>query len=464
MTSEIEQDVSAFRNLMARISPDLHQQIERVLADASFQIVSSFYTLMIDRPESAGFLNHNTVEARLGAALTGWLTSLYRERDEAATRRYVERQIEVGDIHARINVPLAAIQNGTTILKKQIFRAIIGSTLDRDVLADVIIHLDEMIDLTMGLMNRCFIRDMMADARDQQSLKLQAIGMDMALQTEGLRTSLFDWHRQILRLLYEDEIRVEKIPSIKRTNLGLWVTHKGELLFPGASEIIQLKHTLDQIDENFTKLIEAKLKLRSDDIRRFLSVIDEYVVTAAGVLAAMTGQTLALEGGKDPLTKVFNRRFLRTILQREISLSNTTGERFAVFILDIDYFKKINDTLGHDGGDAILRQIAEVITARLRAGDFVFRYGGEEFLAVVSAVSSRTAPVIAEKLRTSIEGHAFILPDGNEHRPVTISMGVAIHDGHPDYSRLISAADEALYQAKQWGRNRWVINQGDQAA
>jgi diguanylate cyclase len=167
----------------------------------------------------------------------------------------------------------------------------------------------------------------------------------------------------------------------------------------------------------------------------------------------MTDRTLAMEGGRDSLTKLFNRRFLRTVMQKEVRLSQSSGDRFGVVMVDVDHFKSINDRYGHDTGDGVLKQIAEILVSSVRAGDFVFRYGGEEFLLLVGGMTRDFLLMIAEKVRSAVEQHDFRTSLGEPFK-VTISLGLALHDGHPDFQRLISAADEALFDAKHEGRNR----------
>ncbi len=99
--------------------------------------------------------------------------------------------------------------------------------------------------------------------------------------------------------------------------------------------------------------------------------------------------------------------------------------------------------------------------ATVRAGDFVFRYGGEEFLIIVASVDSATVQVVAEKIRAVINRHRFQLLEEAGH-VITASLGVAVHDGHPDYGRVVDQADHALLKAKRTGRNRWVMFDGSE--
>jgi len=125
----------------------------------------------------------------------------------------------------------------------------------------------------------------------------------------------------------------------------------------------------------------------------------------------------------------------------------------SVLMIDIDHFKNINDTYGHSSGDAVLQQVAETILSLCRPSDFVFRYGGEEFLVALVEADEDKAFAIGEELRRQIAQQPMNLPDG-ARQSVTLSIGVAAFNGHPDYSHLVNAADRALYRAKQAGRNR----------
>jgi diguanylate cyclase len=305
-------------------------------------------------------------------------------------------------------------------------------------------------------MSRVYVADVVADARNSQALNLQATGMDMALQTEGLRASLFDWHRQILMLLISEEPDRDRFPAIARTSFGLWVLHKGELMFPGAQEIKLLGAIVRTIDARFDQLFESRASAGSADYRQIIKDVDSEVTAATAILSAMTDRTMAMEGGRDSLTKLFNRRFLRTVMQKEIRLSQGSGDRFGLIMIDVDHFKIINDTYGHDTGDGVLKQIAEILVGSVRAGDFVFRYGGEEFLLLVGGMTLEILVMICEKIRLAVEQHDFRSGFGDRFT-VTISLGAVLHDGHPDYQRMISTADAALFEAKRGGRNRYMV-------
>ncbi len=149
----------------------------------------------------------------------------------------------------------------------------------------------------------------------------------------------------------------------------------------------------------------------------------------------------------DQLTGLRNRRYVRRHLD---SLLRT--ESAAVLILDIDKFKAINDTFGHNVGDAALREVAERLREQVRAVDVVARYGGEEFLAVLAGAQTNSAMLVAERLREAVSAEP-VTSEGHTV-PITISIGVAVGDPGTPADKLIGAADGALYRAKRDGRNR----------
>ena len=158
----------------------------------------------------------------------------------------------------------------------------------------------------------------------------------------------------------------------------------------------------------------------------------------------------------DPLTELWNRRALSTRLRQEWSRRQRYGSGGLVLIMsDIDHFKSINDTYGHQVGDEILRQIAKVFLGHCRESDFPTRYGGEEFALVLPGTDAEGAANLAERCRLEIEG--IVLNVGECTVKVTASFGIADASDLPSVDVLISRADEALYQAKSAGRNRVIL-------
>jgi diguanylate cyclase (GGDEF)-like protein len=171
-------------------------------------------------------------------------------------------------------------------------------------------------------------------------------------------------------------------------------------------------------------------------------------------------EALRDQATKDPLTGLPNRRTLVEALDRELERSRRVGAACAVVFVDLDHFKRVNDTHGHAAGDAVLRAAASALRATLRPYDAVGRFGGEEFVIVLPGCDAAGAPAAAERLRASIAGTA--VPVGETTLRVTCSLGVAVGGAGAECDRdaLLAAADAALYDAKKSGRDRVVVARG----
>ncbi len=161
---------------------------------------------------------------------------------------------------------------------------------------------------------------------------------------------------------------------------------------------------------------------------------------------------------RDPLTGLFNRRYMKETLEREIQRVHRAGSTLGVVMLDVDHFKKFNDTHGHEAGDAVLASLAGVIVRSVRAEDVACRFGGEEFVLILPGATPEVTRERAERLRQTVE--SSLRPDHHgQALTVTISLGVAgypLHGATP--TEVLAAADTALYSAKNRGRNRVVAS------
>jgi two-component system cell cycle response regulator len=159
----------------------------------------------------------------------------------------------------------------------------------------------------------------------------------------------------------------------------------------------------------------------------------------------------------DGLTGLHNRRYMESHLATLAEQALLRGKSLALMMLDIDYFKSINDSYGHDAGDDVLREFALRIRKTIRGIDLACRYGGEEFVVVMPEADLHVASMVAERLRRAIAGEPFSVHKGAKRIKVTISIGLSILErkGEP-VSDALKRADVALYRAKHDGRNRVV--------
>lgn len=174
---------------------------------------------------------------------------------------------------------------------------------------------------------------------------------------------------------------------------------------------------------------------------------------------ASANHQLAELASTDHLTKCLNRRALVARVEQAMKQSDESAQG-ALLMIDADHFKQINDTYGHDRGDAALVRISTVIRECVRQGDLVGRVGGEEFAVVVSGVKADEAIGIAERIRRAVENAPIEMPCGTMHR-LTISIGCAPFAGRTCFRSLFSIADQRLYLAKKAGRNRVEARTGE---
>jgi diguanylate cyclase (GGDEF)-like protein len=214
------------------------------------------------------------------------------------------------------------------------------------------------------------------------------------------------------------------------------------LILSNVDRLVEGANRFAEGDRDYRIQIELPRELRkvADEFNRMISRIHD-TETALENLART-----------DTLTGLLNRRTFDEQLREAAARKNRTGEPFSVCLVDLDHFKKVNDTYGHAAGDIVLRTAAQTMGSELREIDKVFRMGGEEFAVLLPGVGLEGALATAERLRTRIAART-IAAEGQEIA-VTVSIGVADGTHEPDMETLLRKADEALYSAKAEGRDR----------
>jgi diguanylate cyclase len=158
----------------------------------------------------------------------------------------------------------------------------------------------------------------------------------------------------------------------------------------------------------------------------------------------------------DALTNVLNRNAYNLKIGELVHEYKRYKEEWALLVLDIDHFKKFNDTYGHKTGDKVLKSVAATVSNSIRVSDHIFRYGGEEFVVILSRINKETTQNLSEKIRREVERDYFV--DGDNNLKVTMSIGAAIITPEDTEASLFERADKALYQAKQNGRNQILLD------
>lgn len=294
----------------------------------------------------------------------------------------------------------------------------------------VLEHIPEMV----------FVIDAGDRVLDANSAAQQALGKPMDDIVGGDLVEVFhEWPELVSRFLAKHETQEEiHIPSDPPRTLEIVVSALYNRFKQLEGRIIVAHDITDR------KWLENDLKFANDALEKQLADIERL------------RDELREQAIRDPLTKVYNRRFLADAMDRELSQANRNDKPASVVILDIDFFKQFNDTYGHRCGDFVLQYIAKFMSERIRRGDVFCRYGGEEFVIFMPNAPLNIAYQRAEDLRNEL-ANAFIEYEGL-HLKTSFSAGVAGLPTHGSTSdALLNAADKALYQAKNSGRNRVIL-------
>ncbi len=204
----------------------------------------------------------------------------------------------------------------------------------------------------------------------------------------------------------------------------------------------------------FGYIIDPPTEFTDGMTNRAFSVITIIAVALGMTKLAEHEQRLLIESITDPLTGLLNRRHFMQLSNREETRSRRHGLTFAVLMLDIDHFKRINDTYGHPIGDLAIKALADICSSALRPHDILARFGGEEFVLTLPQTELEGAMVVAERIRKMTEVQEIATEQG----PVryTVSIGVSMYRNGKAFDQVMARADEALYRAKEGGRNRVI--------
>jgi diguanylate cyclase (GGDEF)-like protein len=238
-----------------------------------------------------------------------------------------------------------------------------------------------------------------------------------------------------------------------RVGIPQWVTYT--VMFGFTGSLIQ---SINRVSK------DALLRAESELVQRKKSEESLHIANQALIQRVREVEQLQQElrelSHRDGLTGLYNRRYLIDAVSRELTLAERNKIPMSLVMLDVDHFKSINDTQGHQSGDAVLVQLAKLLANMARSSDIVCRYGGEEFLLVLTGASLETAMARADGIRVACEAQ-MINFQGNSLK-VTVSAGVAVFPEHGrTLNELLQRADQALYQAKRNGRNCMVAWTGD---
>ena len=308
-----------------------------------------------------------------------------------------------------------------------------------------------------------------------------------AFALDAVTLMLYDPEYELQRILEDDGVQLEEQPNLLFTGnrerldslfgvsmdpvLGAYNDAEHFFFFSNSPPTQSLGSVALLPLIRYGELI-GSLNLGSNSLERFTNESGTIFLQRLATIVAIclenaaNNERLKRVGLTDPLTGINNRRFFDQRIHEEIARSVRAQNPLACLFVDIDHFKLINDTHGHQSDDHVLRDVARLIREQLRNSDVIARYGGEEFAVLLTNTRADVAVEIAERVRERVARNTFLIPETEKTLTITISIGVSSLDSVHDLEdastlskRLIDRADSALYDAKSSGRNRVVLSE-----
>jgi diguanylate cyclase len=446
---------SRWADLIRDVSPEARRLLEELSKDRAPEFAAAFYGEMQRDPDAATFLSNEIVTIRLRDSMRRWIDDLLTSWSARQIPGLIAAQRQMGTVHARIGVPLELVMRGTRLLKQTMITSLLEEEVNNTHLQAAKVAI-EMIDMAMEVVANQYSKTHEVAARKDEAYRNYAASMNMSVERERQRAALFGWQNDLLQAVVVGNAD-DPLPLISRSAFGLWLRHKAAAIFPREGEFNDVVESVERIDDYLIPFYSRRSSQQdADDSKRILGLVLGEAKQVQVLIDTLFEHLINLEAGRDSLTQLLSRRFQSTILSREIELSRNSGKPFALMLIDVDHFKRVNDQYGHEAGDRVLQHVANVFAANVRSGDFIFRHGGEEFMIVCVELTEQEAVRVADKIRAAVEAETIAISD-TTRLSITVSVGVACYDGHPDYQRLVARADKALYEAKHGGRNKCAL-------
>ena len=415
------------------------------------EMSEEFYRIVINDPHAAEYLSNEQVERHLKPSLERWVKEVLSCQYEDVDR-LIQVQHMIAEVHARIGISVELVEMGFRVLKKLLYPIIISSPIDHVQKLQVYHYSINSIDLAMEVMSRAFSFSEHNSAKEDENYRIFSLLENAEEEKERQIAALLSWEIDIVFKIILDADLGNGL-TMSQSDFGLWFNHKGRHYFSGIPEVGHISRLVQETDLTFHEIRSTPRALNNRNSRiKFLIQVRKNVSQIITLLRELFEEVSRHEVGMDVLTKLLNRRFMPTIFKREIAQAHRAETPLSVLIIDVDKFKQINDTWGHHMGDEILRKVSSAFYDNVRSSDYVFRYGGDEFIIILTEATEFDTQRIAERIRSRVE-KTSIKSAAGEVIPISLSIGAAMFNGHPDYERLIQMADEALYIAKKRGRN-----------
>ena len=431
--------------LVEQADPLIRAKAAEIAVAHAHYLSIEFYRIVRIDPHAEEFLSNEQVERQLKSAMERWIINVLSAQVDDV-ERLIQIQHTVAEVHARIGIPVEIVEMGFRVLKKILYPVIFSSDYSAAEKLQFYHFSINSIDIAMEVMTRAFTFSDSSASKEDENYRIFSLLENAEEEKERQIASILSWEIDIIYKVLLDSDLGSSLP-LSQADFGLWFNHKGRHYFSGIAEVGHISRLIQDFDGIFNQTMRNTRNLNNRSLRvKFLLQIRNTVSQIITLLRELFEEVSRHEVGMDVLTKLLNRRFLPTIFKREIAHANRTGTPLSVLIIDVDKFKEINDTWGHNTGDEILRKVSQAFYDNVRSSDYVFRYGGDEFIIVLTEASENETLRTAERIRSRVEKTKLKAANG-EDIALSLSIGAAMFNGHPDYERLIQVQNAQSWSA-----------------
>lgn len=433
-------DILNLENLYSDSNNALLTQYQPRIYSLIPKCVESFYEVLLSHDSTQRFISTDIVKNHLNRALSHWLEETLSAKNPSEFKHILHAQKEIGHVHARTNINMSIVFTAMVTLKNTFHRHLSEHSEDRE---QILLLVNNLLDNALLNINQAYFDDHNKFENQTFALKTHLSTTDFAIEIQEMRTSLHEWFSLCLIN--------QRFTSVADSEFYLWAKHKLSIAMENQKNFLKVDERL-----NALQVMTSNQQTHTNETIQAMNVL---VKDLSWNLAQISKTLISEAEKKDTLTKLYNRRFLDSIMIKETEQARKLNKHFSVLMLDVDLFKKVNDEYGHQTGDKVLSALGNLINQTIRISDFAFRFGGEEFLILLNECQADQAQEIYQKISDKLTKLRFA-EETDQPLQVSVSGGIAEFDDEPDYQRTIKNADKALYQSKHNGRNQVTIWNG----
>lgn len=430
-----------WRGFVSATAPSVRERVAATAVACAPRLAARFYAELMAVPGARHFLSHERVQQRLLREMQRWIVGLF---DVAPTEKFdgpVAHQVAVGAVHARIRLPVELLAIAFHVLGRELREELEMQVSEAGERTLTVHYAMAVMSIANGLILAAFVHEIERGVRNDEAYRHISFQHDAKFERERQRAALSEWAQRVLMSIPLPQQRHGLTP-LCRSEFAQWLEHKGRVMFEGIEELDTVRAAMRQIDDAVLPLL-AGGTLDQEDFPRLVQELDSSLELIRYVMNDLFDRVTSLDAGRDSVTRLLNRRYLHSILAREVATHTAAAAPFSVLLV------RVHDApgVGHDREPGEhrahqLQRIAASLGEHVKAGDHLFRYSDQDFLIVEVETAPDLVWTRAQKLLQrliAVAGGAAL------RRPVDIA--VVAFDGHPDFQQLLRRAEFSIASA-----------------